>query len=236
MRIESIRIVNLRAFADETIYMNKYTTIVGPNGCGKSTILCALNIFFREVDGSPTNLAQLDAEDFHRKNTQLPIEITLTFCELTDTEVADFADYVRSDRLIVTAKAVFDEGRGIAPVVQYGNRIVMADFATYFERDKAGAKADELKSIFSSIRENHPDVDGSSTIKDRMSNALRAYETAHPEFCELLPSEDQFYGVGQVGKLKKYVQWVYIPAVKDASEEQTEARNSAFGKLVERTV
>lgn len=59
MRIKSIRIQNLRSFADETIPLNDYTCLVGPNGSGKSTVLCALNIFFRETDNTSTDLSQL---------------------------------------------------------------------------------------------------------------------------------------------------------------------------------
>lgn len=69
-----------------------------------------------------------------------------------------------------------------------------------------------------------------------MVAALQAYEATRPDLCRLIPSEDQFYGVGQVGKLRRFVQWIYIPAVKDAAEEQSEARNTALGRLVARTV
>ncbi len=36
--------------------------------------------------------------------------------------------------------------------------------------------------------------------------------------------------------LSKHVQWVYVPAVKDATSEQVEVRNSALGKLLARAV
>lgn len=70
-----------------------------------------------------------------------------------------------------------------------------------------------------------------------MVEALHSYETAHPEACEAIRSEDQFYGVSKgTNLLEKQIQWVYVPAVKDASTEQIEARNSALGKLLARTV
>ena len=83
MRIESVRIQNLRAFKDETVSFNKYTCLVGPNGSGMSTVLCALNVFFREARDVATNLQQLHEEDFHRKNTNEPIQITVTFVDLS---------------------------------------------------------------------------------------------------------------------------------------------------------
>jgi len=71
MKLKSLRIQNLRSFKDETIAFNDYTCLVGANGAGKSTVLCALNIFFREID----SLKCLNEEDFHHKNTKNPIII-----------------------------------------------------------------------------------------------------------------------------------------------------------------
>ncbi len=70
-----------------------------------------------------------------------------------------------------------------------------------------------------------------------MVAGLRKFEAARPDECELIPSEDQFYGFSRgVNRLSKHIQWVYVPAVKDAASEQVEARNSALGKLLARTV
>jgi hypothetical protein len=52
----------------------------------------------------------------------------------------------------------------------------------------------------------------------------------------LIPSEDNFYGVNSTGKLAPFVQWVYVPAVKDAGEEGQESKNTALGKLIARAV
>ena len=235
MRIEQMQIKNLRAFKDEVVNFDDYTCFVGSNGAGKSTVLCALNIFFRETENSSTNLSELETEDFHGCDTNEPIEITVTFTDLTAEERTDFQAYVRHDRLIVTAKATYDPNVGHAVVRQYGNRMAMLDFAPYFEGDKAGMKATDLKLIFDDLRRKYPEIESASS-KDTRAAALQAYEASRPDLCTLLPSEDQFYGVGQAGKLRRYVQWIYIPAVKDAAGEQAEAKNTAFGRLVARTV
>lgn len=235
VRIEQVRIRNLRGFKDQTIPMDPYTCFVGPNGAGKSTILCALNIFFRETEGSATNLTHLETEDFFQKDTSEPIEITVTFCNLTAAEAEAFEDYHRAGKLIVSAIAVFDATTGSAQVKQYGNRVAMPDFAPFFEGLKAGARVGDLKDLFATLKAKYDGLGGAST-KDQMVAALQAFEAEHQELCEVIASEDQFYGIGQAGKLRKFVQWVYIPAVKDAALEQTEVRNTAFGRLVARTV
>ena len=236
MKIESVRIENLRSFADVTVPFDDYTCLVGPNGAGKSTILCALNIFFRESENVATDLIQLDLEDFHRKKTEKPIRITVTFKDLSDEAQQDFADYFRQGKLIVSAEATFDESNGKAEVKQYGQRLAMKNFVKFFIALAAGKRASELKEIYSEIKKEYPDLPKSGS-KDSMIQSLRDYEAEHPDQCELIPSEDQFYGFSKgQDRLVKHVQWVYIPAVKDPTSEQVEARNSALGKLLGRTV
>ncbi len=70
-----------------------------------------------------------------------------------------------------------------------------------------------------------------------MYATLREFEAQRPDECEAIESEDQFYGISKgANRLQKYVQWIFIPAVKDATEEQSERRDSALGKLLARTV
>lgn len=236
MFIQSVQIKNLRAFSDETIEFEPYTCMVGANGAGKSTILCALNIFFRESENSATSLSNLDKEDFHCGNTDLPIEITVTFKDLSDDAKQDFAGYYRQGSLVVTAKAIFDTGAGNASVKQFGNRMGFVDFMPFFKLIGDGGKVPELQTIFVELREKYPEI-ASARTKDAMIAALRDYETERPNQCVLIPSEDQFYGVSQgQGLLRKYLQWVYVPAVKDAAGEQSEGKNTALGRLLARTV
>ncbi|MGQ0599817.1 ATP-dependent nuclease [Aquabacterium sp.] len=83
MRIKSVRIKNFRSFEDQTIELDQHTSLVGANGAGKSTVLCALNLFFRETQNSATDLTSLHAEDFYAKNTKDPIEITVEFTDMS---------------------------------------------------------------------------------------------------------------------------------------------------------
>ncbi|MBR1366861.1 MULTISPECIES: ATP-dependent nuclease [Bradyrhizobium] len=237
MRIQSVRIKNLRAYQDETVEFDSYTCLVGANGAGKSTVLCALNIFFREIENTSTNLSNLDKEDFHRGNVDEPIEITVTFADLSREAQEAFADYYRQGVLMVTARADYDPASGAATVKQYGNRLAMEEFAPYFKRNGDGAKADELKAAYAALRQQFTDLPASAKTKGDMADALRAYEAERVDQCKPIPSEDQFYGAthGQ-GRLREFVQWVYVPAVKDAAGEQAEAKNTALGRLLARTV
>ncbi|MEN8720400.1 MAG: ATP-binding protein, partial [Oceanococcaceae bacterium] len=236
MKIESVRIENFRGFLDETIDVNKYACFVGPNGAGKSTILAALNVFFRQHKDSKTDLSKLSAEDFHHKNVNDPIKITVTFDDLSAEAKADLSDYVRQDKLIVSAIAQYDPGSQRAEVRQFGNRLGMEDFRPYFDADKRGDKVAELQQIFSGLRSKYPGLENAKT-KPAMASALQEFEANNQGACTLIPSEDQFYGASKgANRLAPHVQWVFVPAVKDITEESQESKTSGLGQLLARTV
>jgi predicted ATP-dependent endonuclease of OLD family len=236
MRIESVRIRNFRGIKDETIKFSGYTCLVGANGAGKSTVLQALNIFFRESANVATSTTLLDREDFHQCNVDDPIEVTVTFADLNAEAQQDLKHYVRNGKLIVTAVARFEASGNGAEVVQYAERLVLEQFKEFFEKKKAGALVDEQRSVYKRLQQAVPDLpDQKASL--RMEEALRGYEEAHPELCSPVRSSEQFYGFTKgVNRLRPYIEWVYVPAVKDAATEQAEGRNSALGTLLQRTV
>jgi putative ATP-dependent endonuclease of OLD family len=235
MKIHSVRIEHFRCFEDETINFGDYTCFVGANGSGKSTVLNALNVFFRER-GVSTNLQTLSEEDFFKRDTTKPIKITVRFGDLSKEVEEDLKGYVRQGQLVVTAVAKWDGEEQSADVTQYGSRLGMKAFAPFFEALGNNIKVADLRSIYGFLREKESGLPNAST-KDAMTEALREFEGKHPEKCELIESSDTFYGVSKgEHKLGKHIQWVFIPAVKDATTEQVEAKDTALGKLVARAV
>lgn len=234
MIAESIRIENYRSFKDETIPLDGYSCFVGPNGAGKSTVLAALNVFFQNSNPGAPNVKELEEEDFHKKDTSTPIRITVTFSDLSTAAKGALRDYVRLDKLIVTASASWDADSRAAPVKQYGQRLGMKKFADEYFSKASVAKVADLKIIFAKLRAEHSDIEDAKT-GPAMAEALRKFEAEHSNDCELIPSGDEFYGSNE-GKLKPFVQWVYVPAVKDAQEEGEESKKSALGQLLARTV
>lgn len=234
MKLASLRLENFRAFEDETVNFNDYTCLVGPNGGGKSTILTALNVIFRYTADSTTNVTALDLEDFHHKNTDKPVTITATFTDLSAEAQQDFANYYRNGKLIITAEAKWNGSS--APVKHYGQREGMTDFAKFFAAEGDGARVEELKKHYIEIQASYPDLPPPGT-KAAMIAALRGYETKHLEKNAPMRSEDEFYGVSK-GKnlLEKYVQWIFVPAVKDVAAEEFEKKATALALILERTV
>ena len=233
MRIKKIHIRNFRAFSDVVIPLDSYTCFVGPNGAGKSTVLGALNVFFRDKS-SGFSTETLSEDDFHNRNIAEPVDIELTFSDLNDAAKQEFGDYVRGEKLVVSASARFDESTRSAPVKQFGKRLGVPAFAAFFKAQGDGKKIAELVAIYNELRTSHPAL---SVVKTgpAMTEQLRRYEAEHPAERSLLDSNDQFYGFSGGAKLEKYIQWVYVPAVKDVASEQVEAKNTALGALLLRT-
>lgn len=236
MKIQSVRIENLRSFEDETIVFDDYTCFVGSNGSGKSTVLTALNIFFREKENSVVDLTKLSEEDFHNRDTSKIIRITVTFTDLNEKAQQDFSHYYRQGKLIIFSEAKFDSDSQLAPVIQYGQRMGIPDFKPFFKAEDEKKLISELKKIYEGFKEKFSDLD-SATTKPTMIEALRKYEVDHVKLCEPINSDAQFYGFsGGVNLLSRHVQWVYVPAVKDASSEEQEGGSTALSQLLKRTV
>jgi putative ATP-dependent endonuclease of the OLD family len=236
MKIESVKIKNLRAFKAAEILLSDFTRFVGPNGAGKSTALLGLNIFFRSFENVATDISRLTPEDFHLKNINEPITVTVTFVDLSPEAKDEFKHYFRNGKLVITAEAHYDQKKGFAVSKQYGQRLGIRLFAKYFAKAEDGTKAPELQALYEELRSTFSELPAAKT-RPAMAEALRSYEAEHQEACELIPSEENFYGVSQgTDRLAKFVQWVYVPAVKDASGEQFESKGSAISKLLARAV
>ena len=190
MKIRSIRIENFRSFRDETFGLNKYSCFVGPNGAGKSSILAALNIFFRDQSSGTFDTAKLEDEDYFCRNTANPVRITVTFDDLNQAAQAELSDYVRQNELTITAEAQFDQEKGYGLVKHFGQRLGFEEFRVFFEKQKAGVSAAELKEVFTGIRQQFEALPN-ATSTDARAGALRTYEAEHPEHCVLIPSDGQ---------------------------------------------
>ena len=117
----------------------------------------------------PTDLSQLDAEDFHCRNIADPIRITVIFTDLDVEAQGDFASYYRQEKLIVSAVATFDGTTGKAEVKQYGQRLGIKAFAPFFKALDNGERVQELKNIYNSLRISFPDLEPPGT-KERLIN------------------------------------------------------------------
>ena len=98
MKIQSVRIQNFRALRDVTVRFDEVTTLIGPNGTGKSAVLRALDWFF---NGSKAG--DLCDKDCSYGAVEKDIEVQVTFSELTDADLHELGKYAPSGATTFTA-------------------------------------------------------------------------------------------------------------------------------------
>ena len=227
MRLKSLALKNFRCFTDEVIEFDAYTALVGANNAGKSVIVTALDIFFRS---NPKNIP-ITIDDFYKRDPKRELRITLSFTDLSKEAIETFSHYVRSNELTFFIKAVVEND--VVRSSLHGIRLANPDFAPFFEKKTAGEK----KQVYELLQ---PKFDLPKwQNQNQAAEVLRELESdpKNQKLNQPIESEDNAFGAeGPVPRLRQFIDFVCIPAVKDANEEAVEARNTAFTRLVDRAV
>lgn len=222
MQLERARIENFRSLRDVEVLFGPHTALIGSNGSGKSSILKAVEKFY-----SPSK--NCDPDDFFGRNQENPIEIQLTFNQLSAVEAAAFGDRVRDGRLVVTR--IFDGGPSSG---RYHGAVPQAPG---FQAVRSHTTATPKRAAYNELRENNPDYSDLPTASSAaaVDQALLDWEENHPEHLELLPDDGQFFGFqnNSRGKLQQHTSFVFIPAVREASADAADGKTSVIGKLLE---
>ena len=207
------------------IEFDEYTSLVGPNNCGKSTALRALTIFFN--GGPKSNL--IESADFYvGAETRAQLALKFEFGGVTGEAETQLSHYVRNGRVKFELIAERDDNGHIVTMCR-GIRFGLDKLAPFFE----ATKANERRPIYDAIRADFPDELPSWQNMDQAEGAIRAFELTRADEHIEIPSSDNAYGAtGPIPILKKFIDWIYIPAVKDASSEASELRESAFSRLI----
>jgi putative ATP-dependent endonuclease of the OLD family len=223
MIIESVTVRHYRAINDATLRLDPLTYLVGRNGAGKSTFLNALGVFF--------NALQMSGDgDFYERDTSIPIEIAVTFASLGPEAEAEFTKYVREHRLVVTRRFKYDGGKvtdgGFYGVT--GRYPGFAGIRAVEGRDRIRAYAEARNAFGLPSQQSGTGVDG----------ALLDWECRHPDELELVPDDGRFFGYRNVaaGKLDRYIDFVLVPAVRDAAADACDGRDSSLRRLVDAVI
>ena len=209
MIIERIEIRGFRALKAVQVDCDELVAIVGRNGQGKSSILYALDVFY------DTN-ASVTLDDFHNRDGTSPIEIRVTYSNLTAQERAEFGSFIQNDRLMVTKRIEIDGQRIIQRY--FGAAFQIPEFAELRRLGRRERSA-ALRELITSAK--YPGLEGAPRSAEAADALMNEYEAAHPESCQPIEREEQFFGPKNVGggKLDKFTRFVLVPAVRDASVE-----------------
>ncbi len=218
MQIQSLHVKNFRCLKDATISFEKLTALIGGNNAGKSTFLKAIEYFF---EAAP----KLTANDFHLNSIDDDIEITIEFKNFTPDEISEYGDAIINERMIVTRQLAFsDKEKNLYAV----HRNSFEGFNQVRNTDGKKDKLKAYKTICETITEL-PNVTKADDIEMHLEN----WEKERPEKLSLQRTRG-FFGVSNVasGKLSSRTGVHLIPAVRDATEDATNPKNSAIIELL----
>lgn len=226
MLIRRVRIANFRSICDAELDCDRLTALLGRNGAGKSNFLRAIDTFYDIT--APTT-----AEDFFNHDTNSPVEIRVTYGDLSPAEEAEFAPYVRDGTLTVTKRISFGNARAeqkyYAAAEQVPRFAEIRGMSNKTERRKAWKELVDSGTL--------PGLVGTARSADEVEELMRAYEQDHPELLEVVEREEQFFGPRNIGggKLDKFTKFVLVPAVREASEE-VGGRRGAIAQILDTLV
>lgn len=226
MKIQSVRIKNFRALKDVTIPFDSVTTFIGPNGCGKSTVLRALDWYFNGKSGA------LGEKDCCCGATAEEIEVHVTFTDITEQDRKELGSYTPAGVTNFTAW----KRRGLD-----GVESLSANSKSYppFNGIRANGAAGPKKIAYNLLREQDPALGlpawSNSAAAD---DAMTTWEAGHPGQLEDAPVflQTNFFGFNSGGKMSGLFDFVLVTADLRASEESIDVKSSIIGRILERSI
>ena len=200
------------------------TALVGANGAGKSAFLKAVELFQDER-------ATVEEEDYHNKCTHDDIVITLSFGDLSAAEQNAFAGYAPDGMLAVEKAFSWDDNSIRRSQIVYGLRPGNPDFDTI-----KNGKANEAKSYYNSIREKYGLAEWTS--HDRVKKDVLEWEERNAGTLKRRRDDGKTIKAtgGAPMSLDTYVKFVVVPAVRDASVDAGDGRDSGTARLTNELV
>ncbi len=204
--------------------LGSLTALVGANGAGKSAFLKAMDIFQDER-------AAVEEEDYHCKSTQDDIVITLAFGDLSMAERKEFAGYVPDGILLVEKVFSWDDSPKGRSHAVYGMRPGNPDFDII----KNGKRA-EAKPHYDSIRAKY----GLNKWTSHDQAVEDVTECENLSAASLEKRRDDGKTIKTAGgkdmSLDTYVKFVVVPAVRDASADAGDGKDSGTARLTDELV
>lgn len=230
MRLLTIRVRNFRCIADETLLFDDLTALVGANGAGKSAFLRALNYFYE----GPISIT---LEDFYNRDASRPIEIRVTYGDFTTEERGALDRYVHDDVVQVLLRITFgmqeDGSQGTLTSSYHGWTASHDAFQQIRALGGASAKLKALKELVASNRELY-DFTPDTSAWGRAESQMTDWEDAHKDHCSVEEDAGGYFRGPNTGAgpLAQRTELIFVPAVRDASDEATASRSNAIGRVV----
>lgn len=224
MRLKRAEIFNYRSIRQATIEFGDQTRLIGGNGCGKSSVVKALELFYAPAKTT------VSRDDFFGRDEANEIEIALTFHEFSDQEKETFKGHITESGELSVSR-VFSANGGKNNGRYHGVQLAYPAFQAV----RAAGKAAEKSEAYKALLPEHPDLDKGAKTAAAIEAAMAAWEAANPEKCQALRDDGQFFGFEGVaqGKLSSSTAFVFVPAVRDAAQDVAEGKGTPITLLMD---
>lgn len=227
MRIKSVRIRNFRSLKDVEIAFDSVTTLIGPNGVGKSTVLRALDWFFNSGRGG-----ELSDRDCSFGAIDQEIEVRVTFSYVTPKDREALGKYAPTDAETFTAWKTHKVD---------GTEALSANSRSYppFAEIRSKGSAADKKEAYNQLRSDESLLQLPAwTNQGAAEESMTTWEAANTDKLAESPSDLQtnFFGFNSNGKMSGLFDFVLVTGDLRASEEAQDSRASIIGRILERSV
>ena len=227
MKLSHLQVLNYRGLRDVSIPLSSFVCITGENNTGKSCVLQSLSLF---LSGSA-----LKSTDYFDPANEVTITVTLSDVTPKDLELLVEEHRERIAGLVVDGKLKLvrkyrTDGKselGYFGLVPKAPRFTTEEVS----RLVAGKKAGKLKEA---VLETFPELDGQISATTTQAAAKELIQQLGEG---LPPADKETRFVPLPTGLDKSVlpmlpERIYIPAVKDLTDDTKTAESSSFGKIL----
>lgn len=221
MKLSKARVRNFRCLENVDIGFAAVSTLIGPNGVGKSTVLRALDWFFNGGSLSPADVSS-GAED------AAVVEVTVEFADLTDEDL----EALRSMGLSV-------RGPTWTVIRRWdGSREPTTSALDWrypgFTEIRSTVGAVPMRAAYKTLREKHPELGlPAATSQTAVHDAFAAWEAANGG--ELEQAEVQIshpFGFGTGAAFSGLFDYVLIDADLRAEEQSVDNKGSLISRIL----
>lgn len=228
MKIEKMEIKNFRSLQNVQIFPGDILALVGRNNSGKSNIIKGLELFF---EGS---VKLVNNECFHNLRCEKPIEITITFGQLSSWEKDKFGPWLDGDKLVVGREIVC---KGDDSYTLNTLAFVKVPKLEWLREDAvSGDKIQEWWAKKDELKVNGLDFGSElGTSKPKVGEWKAAIKSFLEKNADKIPWEIERRAnpQGYPGVLKGALpEFIHIPSVRDISDEAKVGKTNPFGQLI----
>lgn len=228
MKLSHLRVCNYRGLRDISIPMSPFVCITGENNAGKSSVLQALSLF---LSGST-----LKSTDYFDPGEEIIIEVEVS--EVSDDDLTLLAEEHRErTRSILSGDSLTLVRRyGTDGKSQLGHYTMLPTDSRFLPTNidsvlvgKRGARQiiDAVVTVFPELEPESEGISTQSAAKDLIASLADRLPDEEKEI-QFQPLPTGF----DKSVLPMLPERIYIPAVKDLSDDTKTAESSSFGKIL----